>query len=132
MIRWDRFIEITKGLDWEDIKTLERMAIEGDCVTEEFKREGWKLALRQLIRQEMNRRRGPNGERVFHSVVVVDGDRKRRVYKQEALFDINDYRQAIDYHAKMSKAHRAEAEGLVRRCRERYLVQLALPWAVGE
>lgn len=57
---------------------------------------------------------------------------KRRVYKQEALFDISDYRQAVEYHVRRAKRHRMEAEALRDRCVQRHLVQLALPWAANE
>lgn len=51
-----------------------------------------------------------------------------RVYKQETLFDIEDYRKVVNYHAGVAQHHVAMARGYARRCKKRFNKQIALPF----
>ena len=49
-----------------------------------------------------------------------------RMYKQELLFDIEDYRKVVEYHHDRSNYHRRIATGYKTRCKKRFNVQLNL------
>ncbi len=76
-----------------------------------------KSHVRRLIRQAKD----ASGWPVWASVETVNEEGKTvRVYKQETLFGVEDYRQAISYHAGISKHHAAMVAGYARRCKKRF------------
>jgi hypothetical protein len=73
-----------------------------------------------------------DGFPLFPSVRVTDEQGvTRHVYKQELLFDLEDYRVVVDYHANLSKHHRTMAKGYADRCEKKFMVQLSL-WDLDE
>jgi len=81
------------------------------------------------VRRMFRKMRAPGGHRVFASVETVnDAGDKVRVYKQELLFNPEDYRQVVNYHQQMALHHMAEANGYAARCAERFNTQMVLPF----
>ena len=89
-------------------------------------------AKKARIRREISRLKDKEGFPKFPSIIVVgeDGVRKQ-VFKQETLFDVEDYKTIVSYHVKLSNHHRDMAKGYVKRCKARHEVQLSL-WVLGE
>lgn len=88
-----------------------------------------RLALRAFteeIRKEL--RRKISGVPVYTSVITADEDgERRRVYKQTALFEVADYRVAIDFYLRESEANRRVAKALAADCQRRLGIQLQIP-----
>jgi len=51
--------------------------------------------------------------------------------KQELLFDMEDYKAVVNYHANLSNHHRTMAKGYADRCEQKHKVQLSL-WDLDE
>lgn len=88
-----------------------------------------RLAMRGLtdeIRATLRRRH--NGVPLYTSIVrtAKDGSQKR-LYKQTALFDVDDYRVAVDQYARKAAGNYRVAVALVADCRARLGVQLPIP-----
>lgn len=47
-----------------------------------------------------------------------------RVYKQEVLFDPDDYRQVVEYHSDRATHHGRMARGYAKRCDKRFKTRL--------
>ncbi len=104
----------------------------GLCDREEFWKDDFiagalgdakKAHIRRLIKQLKDEDKWP----LWASVETTNEEGEtERVYKQELLFDPNDYRQVVEYHSKRASYHRKTAEGYAARCRKRFDVQLHL------
>jgi hypothetical protein len=58
-------------------------------------------------------------------VFTNDEDGKQvRVYKQETLFNVDDYQQVIGYHKERRHHHDKMVRGYKRRCKDRFAVEL--------
>lgn len=72
---------------------------------------------------------GDDGFPLYASVEMKDENGKTcRVYKQEMLFDVEDYRKVVTYHHDRSNYHRRMSAGYKTRCKNRFNVQLTLPF----
>jgi hypothetical protein len=88
---------------------------------DEAAREAKKARVRKLIRTLKDGHGWPQ----WASVQIIDADgRKRRVYKQETLFDLEDYRKVVAYHATLGKHHQAMAAGYRKRAEGRFQKRL--------
>lgn len=67
---------------------------------------------------------------LFASVETTDesGNAVRR-YKQETLFDVEDYRQVVRYHADRSAHHQTMARGYAKRCKQRFNRQIRISFS---
>lgn len=97
-----------------------------DDVDIEHAVRNWK---KHQIRREIKKLKDSTGWPIFASVVFVneDGD-EIRGYKQEALFDRDDYQQVINYHSGVAIHHWNMARGYKERAATRsYYVTLPMP-----
>lgn len=78
-------------------------------------------AKRARVRRVLRQLRDPDGVRRVASVEVPteDGGTERR-YKQETFFELDDYRQVVQYHVGRSLYHHNEARGYAERCQARF------------
>ncbi len=88
-------------------------------------------AKKMRIRKIISKVKDKDGFPLFPSVTILDDGKKKRVYKQETLFDVEDYKAVVNYHARLSNHHRDMAEGYVKRCEKKHQVQLSL-WDLDE
>lgn len=118
----EAFAVALNGMDWMGIEDLAALAMDSEeIVTEEDRDEAVLRSTKTAIRQYMKSATDANGEPLYHSIQQVQPDGSTvRVYKQEALFDRDDYQQVIDYHVDRAKYNvdravhmreRAEAKG---------------------
>lgn len=111
---------------WATIDELEE-AIEPllpDDFYEDAKSQARKIWLRRLLR-----RRTEGGWPEFANIVRQDEQTGEEVhfYKQELMFDIDDYKQVVAYHADRAEYHLKVAFGYKAKAYERFGIQLSLP-----
>ena len=109
----------------------------GELVEELDAREAWgdfeeralleakKALVRRLIRQQKDE----DGHRRVASIEVpAASGETERIYKQETLFVLEDYKQICAYHMAKQHHHLQEARGYASRCEIRYGVNpLSIP-----
>ena len=118
---------LDRATSWQTIDDVVSMLDDVGFWDDGFARNAVSNAKKAYIRNLIRTLKDRDGFPLFPSVRMVDEDgNKRRVYKQETLFDVDDYRTMVDYHANLSNHHRQMAEGYVERCEKRHLVQLSL------
>lgn len=125
-----RLYKLADNWDWVNIDQAYHRSVEDggvfvnedlDKVIEEYRKAKIRRALKQA--------KDENGQPKFASIERRDefGDTER-IYKQENLFNPNDYKQTVEYHAKLSKHHWREMQRYRGNCEHRHGVQLPLPW----
>lgn len=73
------------------------------------------------------RRKDADGVPLYTSVLESDDEGKpRRVYKQTALFDVDDYQIAVAFYVREARANSRVAVALIEDCKRRLGVQLQL------
>lgn len=127
-----RFAAMQIGTTFATIDQIVQAMDAADVWTDEARAAAeakWKKAeARRLIRKQKDETGWP----LWFSVVVADDQGvPQRVYAQEALFSLDQYKQVIGYHRTLSLHHAATANELCRRARRRFKVdgrQLRLPF----
>lgn len=126
----DLFLKATESAKWG---TIDELISAIDEVPEIWARvassditTSWKKAqARRLIKTLKN----DDGEPLYASIVQTDENGNEiRVYKQETLFDINDYMQAATYHGKMVIHHAKEASRYSKGYQQKTGKQFHLPF----
>lgn len=127
----DQFVSITQQAGWADIDTLVSMLDEADFWDEAFLQSSIEERKKAYIRRQIKQVKGEDGFPTFASVVSVDpitGKEERR-YKQEGMFDRDDYVQVTRYHEQRSQHHMQMAVAYAERGHTRYGLQLTLTMA---
>lgn len=123
-----KFVELTKDMEWGSIEEIVERLENGGYYDEEFKERSYDEARKADARRMIRRIRTPGDRPVFASLVKPGPDGKEeRIYKQYALFDIEDYRQDIQSHCQRANHHIYEAMTLQAEAYRRFDVQLPLP-----
>jgi hypothetical protein len=114
---------------WNTIDELLSLCEEEGYWTEDFLEKAVDEAKKSHIRKCIKQLKDSDGWDQWASVETqtAEGDTVR-VYKQEALFDVEDYRQVVHYHNDRSDYHAKKAESYAARCQKRFNVQLTLPF----
>lgn len=129
MNRNDLFLELTKDTRWSTIGDLSAKLDNAKFWTDEQMAAGMESYKRDFIRRAMRSMKDANGWPIFASVVVQESDgSKVRVYKNETLFDVEDYRQTVAYHQRIARHHIKMSNGYAKRCGEHTGNQLPLPF----
>jgi hypothetical protein len=124
------FVQATREAEWASIDELCTMCFDAGDV---FSEDDWEQARRSYaktrIRREMKRLTDETGFPLFASVHTADPEtgKQKRVYKQEALFDIEDYRAVIEEYAGRVKHDYEMMRGYRDRAEARFSEQLTLP-----
>lgn len=116
-----RFVIATKSGNWGTIEELQEVC-DAKCVWDDlFLAGAVEKAKRSEIRRLVCTIKDSDGFPAIASVVTRNEAGKLvRVYKQEKLFDVDDYRQVVDYHASQCAHHRVMAKGYAKRCRQKH------------
>lgn len=99
-----------------------------------FWKERWLMtaarrAKKAKVRALMRQSKDPSGWPNWASIVVEHPDGTTdRLYQQERLFDVDDYKQVIQYWVSYTEHGRRMAEGYRDRLVKRSGEQLVLPW----
>ena len=120
-----------KTLSWASLEDIVTACDEA----EDFWDAAWlttavDIAKKSLLRKFIREVKDESGMPLWHSLVTVDADGTEiRKYKQEALFDKEDYLQVIQYYVDRTTYNMRMAETLRDRVIKRqYIEQLTLPW----
>lgn len=123
----DQFLEATNSMDWATIEDLEAVLDQHDYWDESFFDSAVQQAKRAHIRRRIKQVKDADGWPLIASVKTQNADGEAiQVYKQEALFDVDDYRQVYLYHDQRSEYHRQMRDGYARHAEQRYGVQIGL------
>ncbi len=126
------FVEIlSSSNEWQTIDDLMAICDEAGYWESDFESRALTNAKKMRIRKIISKVKDKDGFPLFPSVTILDDGKKKRVYKQETLFDVEDYKAVVNYHASLSNHHRDMAEGYVKRCEKKHQVQLSL-WDLDE
>jgi hypothetical protein len=122
------FVDILESSDgWHTIDELVSILDDSGYWVDGFHAKALSNAKKAHVRSMIRRLKDKDGFPLFPSVRITDEEGgTRRVYKQELLFDLEDYRAVVDFHANLSSHHRRMAKGYADRCEKRYRVQLSL------
>jgi hypothetical protein len=126
----ERFTEILAHRDWmrteEMVAALDRAKfwdaswLENEAVFR-VKSEYARNMARTITRKD--------GRHVFVNVVKTTADgEKTHIYKQQTLFNVNDYRYVVSYHKQMAVHHIAEANRFARDCETYTGTQIPMPF----
>ena len=86
--------------EWQTIDDLMAICDEAGCWEFDFESRALTNAKKMRIRKIISRVKDKDGFPLFPSVTILDDDgKKKRVYKQETLFDVEDYKAVVNYHA---------------------------------
>lgn len=112
---------------WMPIDELVALCDEADFWDEEFAQGAVISAKKSQIRRLIRTLKDQDNWPLWANVETTGQDGKtERVYKQELLFDPNDYRQVVDYHNERSSYHGKMSKGYASRCKKRFDIQLPL------
>lgn len=107
--------------EWQTIDGLVAVCDEAGCWGIGFTQRATANAKKSQIRKVVSNLKDEDGFPLFPSITIIDDEGKRkRVYKQETLFDVEDYKTVDNYHARLSNHHKDMAEGYVKRCEDKH------------
>ncbi len=97
---------------------LKAMLLTGDVETR---------ALKQAIRQYLRQTKNEHGHSAFASIRTQDAEGNPVVqYKQETLFNVEDYQQVANFHSQRVIHHAQEATYYKRQCHAKFNEQIPL------
>ena len=112
----------------ECVSALDASNAWGDTFLDDALREAKKV----VVRRVMQSMRAADGTRNVASVETTNEAGERvRVYKQECLFKVEDYRQVVAYHRDRGEHHQREAARYAERCRIRLGVEILPIQSIG-
>ncbi len=120
-----RFQAITGNADgWASIDELVDLCDQEGFWEPAFLESATNQAKKSQIRRLMRSLKDDENWPVWASVETTDEDGKTvRRYKQETLFDVEDYRKTVDYWADRARYAGGMAKGYAKRCKKRFNVQ---------
>lgn len=123
----EKFSEIASGLDgWATIDKIVEACDAAGFWGENFLLEVESAAKKSAARKLMKSMRNGNAPEWASIVTTNEDGEEQRIYKQETLFDVEDYRQVVRYHVDRSKYHKDTAQAYADRCEAKFSVQLRL------
>ncbi len=119
---------MTRDESWVTIDLLKRRLDETGFWSDEFIDAAIDEHKKAYIRREIKCITDTTGWPVFASVITIDSitGEHQRIYKQEEMFDRDDYMQVVSYHQDRAEYHEMMAAGYRERARERHAMQLEL------
>ncbi len=123
------FVTATSDAAWVSIDEIVQRLDEIAFWSEDFIESSLESRKKAWIRKEIKNVRGEDGWPLFASVVTMDPENQEttRIYKQERMFDRDDYAQVVRYHEDRSQYHHHMAAGWAERAADRFGMQLSLP-----
>lgn len=123
----DKFLSATRSGDWATIDDLINQLDQHDYWDTDFYTKVLDQAKKAHARRMIKQVKDAEGWPVFASVKTQDADGTTvRVYKQESLFDPDDYFQVVNYHHGVAQHHLTMAHGYAVRANTRYGMQLPM------
>jgi hypothetical protein len=123
------FAEIVTANRWQSVPELVEQLDTAGFWADDFLSEAELQSKKSWVRRHIKQLKDSSDFPLWASVKTKDDDgRTVTLYKQETFFDVEDYRQVVNYHAGRSDHHREMARGYSRRCKERLGKQIRLPF----
>lgn len=121
-------MNVTRDESWATIDVLKRRLDEAGFWDEDFLKSAIDEHKKAYIRRQIKTITDGEGWPLFANVLTVDAMTgvKEHVYKQETLFDRDDYMQVVGYHRDRAAYHEAMAAGYAGRAERRYAMQLPM------
>lgn len=126
-----KFIAALGNKQWQTTdRMVEALDNAGFWNEEDAVAEALDMFKKDYVRRMVRSLRTKGGEKVFINVKRTTNDGSHeQVYKQETLFDVNDYRYAVQYYKGVGMHYIAEANRLAMNCRNRKLdEQMVIPF----
>ena len=132
-MRKQDFAEVVSGVGcWATIDELIEQFDDKDYWNEDFYAEAVRDAKAAHIRRGMREQKKADGEPEWRSVMTTrDDGQVVRVYKQEVMFNLDDFRQVHVYHCERAMHHISRARYVARTVKKEYGVQLTFPFDLG-
>lgn len=125
----ERFIALTGQNQWATVDEFVRALDAGDYWPANFIEHALEIAKKHHVRRMARTVRDETGFPVLASVVTRDESGQAvRIYKQETLFNLDDYRQVVQYHKDRGLHHIHMANTYATRSNNRFDDQLPLPF----
>lgn len=103
--------------DWKGIDEVVEACEKASFFDSRFRQEAEGRAKKVHIRRLIATLKDEEGFPLYASITVLGKNGEpQRVYKQEMLFDPEDYKKVVKYHLGLSEHHRNRAAGYVDRC----------------
>lgn len=113
--------------EWLEFDDVVRKMDEAGLFPQELASSAVASGKRIYVRRALARMKDKVGFPLYPSVRITDADgKKKRVYKQLSLFEIDDYKAVVNTHVDLSNHHRRMAEGYADRCLQLHQIQLSL------
>lgn len=124
----ERFESLMGNADkWASIEDLVSLCDDAGYWSDEFYAQAQGSAKKSMVRRLIRTLKDDTDFPVWASVETTNEDGKNvRVYKQETLFDVDDYRQVVSYHSDRSSYHATVAKEYAKRCKVRFNKQLKI------
>lgn len=124
----ERFERVMGNADsWATIDDLVELCESDGYWSNEFQATAALNAKKAHVRRMIRTLRDSDDWPVWASVETTnDKGETVRVYKQETLFDVEDYRQVVSYHVDRTNYSRRMATGYARRCKKRFHKQIPM------
>ncbi len=124
----EAFVAATETAAWVGIDALVAMLDAADYWDEGFLETVEQVAKKAHARQQIKQVTDGNGFPLFANVTTIDpiSGKQERTYKQEAMFDRDDYVQVVRFHQHVAEYHTRRAAENAKRGHDRYGLQLGL------
>lgn len=111
--------------EWKSIDDIVAACDKERFFDGQFRHAAENRAKKAPIRHLIHSLKDNEGYPLYASITVLDDNGKpKRVYKQEMLFNPEDYRKIVKYHEGLSEHHKKRAAGYVIRCELKHGTQL--------
>lgn len=125
----EHFGDITrKSGGWHTVDAIVKMLDKADFWTNDTVATAEQNFKKSFVRKMIRKIKDDNDWPEWASIEIERDGQKVRVYKQETLFNLSDYKQVVRYHKARGSYHARMANGYVRRARERLGTQMRLPF----
>lgn len=127
------FLELTKSKGVLQIEEVIARLDAGRFWDADFVNNALMEAKKSDTRHMSRTIKGKDGHRLLRSIELTNSAGEVVIgYKQEALFNVQEYKQSVAYHVARAIHHDGEARYLQGRCLTRYQVQIDLPFQTFE
>jgi hypothetical protein len=126
----ERFLKVARQWDWANIDDIFQRALDdGRIFDHQDYVRAFERAAKAELRKVMRDAKDENGEPIFASIErMTEEGEKERIYKQETLFNPDDYKQTVKYFGGLSRKAWKEMQRYRDNCHKRYGIQIPLPW----
>lgn len=120
------FVTVTGDVTWASVDEIVARLDQIDFWSEGFIETSLDERKKAWVRREIKSLKDDENFPLFASITRRDpetGD-EQRLYKQELMFDRDDYAHVVDYHRGREQHHHDMATGYAKRAERRFGVQL--------